>query len=202
MLEHIVPRIPLPAQTGIDWAAVPALTLAHAPWLPPCDVRAIAQVCHDGQTLYLRMQAAESPVRAQLTGPLAPVCEDSCLEFFLAPDADDPRYLNFEWNPNGALFLGFGAQRETRVRQIVSDPDALLAPRPFATAQGWGIEFRVPASFVRLYMPGFALRGACDANFYKCGDRTAQPHYLAWAPLSSDQPDFHRRGDFGRLWFA
>ncbi|MGN0997010.1 MAG: carbohydrate-binding family 9-like protein [Candidatus Ventricola sp.] len=187
--------------TTPDWDAVPAVTLTHQRWLPPCDIAARAQACHDGERLFVRMQARERDIRATLTGPLEPVCQDSCLEFFFAPDPADGRYLNFEWNPLGTLFFGFGGGRGSRVRQVPQDVQALLAPRPFTTAEGWGIEFGIPASLIRLYWPGFALEGEAAGNFYKCGDSTVTPHYLAWAPLSSDAPDFHRRGDFGRLIF-
>lgn len=187
--------------TTLDWDAVPAVTLTHQRWLPPCDIAAKAQACHDGERLYVRMEARERDIRATLTGPLEPVCQDSCLEFFFAPDPADGRYLNFEWNPLGTLFFGFGLGRGSRVRQAPEDAQALLSPRPFTTAQGWGIEFGIPASLIRLYWPGFTLSGEAAGNFYKCGDCTATPHYLAWAPLSSDAPDFHRRGDFGKLIF-
>ena len=43
------------------------------------------------------------------------------------------------------------------------------------------------------------MGGAMAGNFYKCGDETPHPHYLAWSALSSDHPDFHRRQDFGQL---
>ena len=184
-----------------DWARVPSVQLAHQPWLSPCAVAAGAQACHDGERLFVRLEAKESPVRATLEGPLAQVCCDSCLEFFFAPDASDARYLNFEWNPLGTLFLGFGAGRPTRVRQIVRDASTLFAVHPFETQDGWGVEFAIPVSFVRLYFPGFVLLGEAAGNFYKCGDETQTPHYLAWAPLSSAQPDFHRRQDFGTLRF-
>ena len=188
--------------TAPDWDAVPAVTLTHQRWLPPCDIAAKAQACHDGERLFVRMEARERDIRATLTGPLEPVCQDSCLEFFFAPDPADKRYFNFEWNPLGTLYLGFGAERGSRVRQLVRDKDALFAPRPFRTADGWGIEFAIPASFIALYFPGFALRGEAAGNFYKCGDRTERPHYLAWAKLTSDHPDYHRRQDFGTLRFG
>lgn len=88
--------------------------------------------------------------------------------------------------------LGFGAERPTRVRQIVKKPEELFRAKPFTTAGGWGIAFQVPFSFVRLYFPEFAP-GESAGNFYKCGDQTPTPHFLAWAPLSSPTPDFHRR---------
>lgn len=184
-----------------DWRAVPSVTLTHAPWLTPCDIAAQAQVCHDGERIHVRMQAKERAVRATLTGPLEQVCDDSCLEFFFAPLAGDGRYFNFEWNRLGTLYLGFGAERHTRVRQIVRDADGLFAPAPFDTEDGWGIEFVLPVSFIRLYMPAFALPCEAACNFYKCGDRTEIPHYLAWSPLTSDRPDFHRRQDFGTIVF-
>lgn len=195
-MEYTVKRVDRP-----DWEKIPAVMLAHQPWLAPCDVAASAQLCHDGENLCVRMTAREKDVRATLTGPLDQVCEDSCLEFFLAPKADDVRYFNFEWNRLCNAYIGFGAARETRVRQIVRDPRALFAPAAFDTADGWGIEYRIPAAFIRMYMPDFELRGEAACNFYKCGDRTKTPHYLAWAKLTSDAPDYHRRWDFGRLIF-
>ena len=193
----IVRRMDVP-----DWSAAEVLRLAHQPWLAPCAIEATAQVCHDGEALYVRMEAVEAEIRATLTGPLDQVCNDSCLEFFFAPKADDPRYFNFEWNPLGNAYVGFGAERRTRVRQILKDPQGTFAPAPFRTETGWGIEFRIPASFIRLYMPDFALTGEAACNFYKCGDETKTPHYLAWSPLTSDAPDYHRRQDFGRMILA
>ncbi len=185
-----------------DWPRIPEVRLTHTGWLEPCPITAKAQICHDGQTLWVRMEAEESPIRATLTGPLDPVCTDSCLEFFFAPDPEDKRYFNFEFNPLGNLCLGFGAERPTRMRIILKDAAALLAPTPFETGRGWGIEFRIPLSFIRLYFPDFSFSGVSHANFYKCGDSTPVPHYLAWAPLSTDTPDYHRRQDFGTLSFA
>ena len=184
-----------------DWAHVPSVTLNHTPWLAPCDIAATAQACHDGEKLHVRMTAKESAIRATLTGPLEQVCNDSCLEFFFAPCLGDARYFNFEWNPLGTLYLGFGAERKTRVRQVVRSAQELFAPKPFETEDGWGIEFSIPASFIRLYVPGFALSGEAACNFYKCGDKTEIQHYLAWAPLTSEKPDYHRRQDFGLLKF-
>ena len=77
----------------------------------------------------------------------------------------------------------------------------LFAPVTLDTADGWGIEYRIPKKYIQMYMPDFEMHGEAACNFYKCGDETETPHYLAWAPLSSDTPDYHRRQDFGRLIF-
>lgn len=184
-----------------EWEKIPAVTLTHQPWLAPCDIEASAQLCHDGENLYVRMTAKEKNIRATLTEPLSQVCNDSCLEFFFAPKTDDARYFNFEWNRLLSVYVGFGGARKTRARQILKDPKALFAPAAFDTADGWGIEYRIPKAYIQMYMPDFELRGEAACNFYKCGDETETPHYLAWAPLSSDTPDYHRRQDFGKLIF-
>lgn len=182
-----------------DWTVVPAVQLNHTGWLKASPVEAKAQVCCDGEELWVRMEAKEQPIRATLTGKLDAVCTDSCLEFFLAPRVNDARYFNFEFNPLGTLYLGFGGERATRVRQIVKDAEKTFSPRPFFTDEGWGIEFRIPISFLRVYDPELVFAGEMHCNFYKCGDLTEAPHYLAWAPLSSETPDYHRRQDFGIL---
>lgn len=184
---------------GSCWENIPAVELHHTGWLEAAPVRAWARMCHDGENLYVAMEAEESPVRATLSGLLDQVCDDSCLEFFFAPDAEDERYFNFEWNPLGALNLGFGGARATRVRQIVKKPQELFQPKVWQAGDRWGIQFRVPVEFVQRYFPRFCLKEAGAANFYKCGDQTVRPHYLAWSPLTTDTPDYHRRGDFGCL---
>lgn len=196
-MEYFVKRVDV-----LEWTGVNRAELVHTGWLEPAPIRAWAQLCHDGESLYVRMEAEEAPVRATLSGVLDPVCDDSCLEFFFAPDSGDSRYFNFEFNPLGTLNLGFGGPRPTRVRQIVKNPEELFRPRSFQTGQGWGIQYRIPEEFIRRYFPAFRLTGQCGCNFYKCGDKTKRPHYLSWNPMSTGTPDFHRRQDFGVLKFG
>ena len=196
MSSYVVRKVSAP-----DWSAVEKVELAHQPWLTPCAIRAWAQICHDEEYLYIRMEAEEKNIRATLTGLLDAVCTDSCMEFFFAPCAGDKRYFNFEWNKLGALNFGFGAERATRVRQVVKDAKAMFDPKPFDTEKGWGIEYRVPKALVKMYFPDAQFAGEAAGNFYKCGDLTEKEHYMAWAPMTSEKPDFHRRGDFGVLIF-
>lgn len=184
-----------------DWSVIETAEMKHQPWLAPCDIEAKAQLCHDGEKLHVRLEAKEANIRAEQAGALDQVCNDSCLEFFFAPKADDKRYFNFEVNLLGNIYVGFGAERPTRVRQIVKNPKALFDPKPFRTEKGWGIEYKVPLSYIQLYMPDAVFAGEAACNFYKCGDLTEKPHYLAWAPLTSEKPDYHRRWDFGKLIF-
>ena len=71
-------------------------------------------------------------------------------------------------------------------------------PRP---PDGWEIFYEIPASFVQLFVPDFALKPGAElrANCYKCGDLTPKPHYLSWNPVTSQTPDFHRPQVFGQM---
>ena len=188
-------------QTMVNWEAIPAVELHHTGWLEQAPVRAWAKLCCDDHAIWVRMEAEESPVRATLHDPLDEVYQDSCLEFFLAPNPKDNRYFNFEFNPLGNVYLAFGSIRPTRVRQIVASKEELFCPEPFYTEKGWGITYRIPFSFIQNYFPAFEPRGEMAGNFYKCGDLTQQPHYLSWMTMHTDTPDFHRRQDFGTLRF-
>ncbi len=195
-MEYIIP-----IQSQVDWSTVPTVEITHCGWTPETDIHAQAQLSCDGSALHVRMTAQEKHIRATITGDLEQVCNDSCLEFFFAPKADDNRYFNFEWNKLGALSLSFGTLRATRVRQVPKKAQELFAFHAFDTADGWGVEYQIPLSFLQTYYPDYTFTGDAAGNFYKCGDETETVHYLSWNPMTSETPDFHRRGDFGTLHF-
>ena len=122
------------------------------------------------------------------------------MEFFFAFGADE-RYFNFEINPNGCIELGFGPDRKTRVRLCHKAERETFQPCCVRAADGWTAEYCLPLDFFRLFYPDFRLvpgvrfRGNC----YKCGDRTEHPHYLAWNPVNTLSPDFHRPEFLGEM---
>ena len=52
-------------------------------------------------------------------------------------------------------------------------------------------------SYGELSLKGKTLR----ANFYKCGDKLQQMHFLSWNPIDVPKPDFHRPDFFGEVTF-
>ena len=184
-----------------DWAAVPELEAGRILWKPDCGIRASGRFCHDSLALYVNLRAAEKQIRAEYTAPLSPVCRDSCLEFFFMPE-DEDRYFNFEINPNGCLYIGFGRGREDSTALYRENMRQLFGIRTERTPDGWEAFYRIPLSFLRLFMPDFAFEGSLRANVYKCGDLTEREHYLSWNPVTSETPDFHRPADFGRMTFG
>lgn len=180
------------------WSDVEALAIDENLWLPPTDISARAQIAHTPNALRVLMTARERAVRAVERGQLGHPWEDSCLELFLSPVAGDLRYINIEFNPNACLRLGLG---DGHFRTQLLPEQDWLEPRAFATDDGWGIEYRVPYAFLRTLFPGFdpGPGTILRANCFKCGDRTERPHFLAWNPVTSDTPNFHRPRDFGEM---
>ena len=190
----------MPAAGRPVWENIPALEVSECLWLPECGIRMTQQLCYDDTGIYIRQRAWEQHLRTQVRDPLGPVCEDSCMEFFFSPAADG-RYFNVECNPIGCLYFGFGAQRESRMRLLLKDPAAVLSLETALHPDGWEVRYRLPLVFLRMFYPDLTLRSGFrfTANCYKCGDKTDTPHYLAWNPVTSPTPDFHRPRDFGEM---
>ena len=188
-------------QSSPDWDLIPELSADNILWKPDCGIRAFGQFCYDDSNLYVHLRAVEKEIRAELTAPLSPVYQDSCLEFFFMPDAGD-RYFNFEINPNGCLYIEFGHNRSDRFVLYRSDIPDRFDIRTARTEDGWEIFYQIPLEFIRLFYPEFEFSGALRANVYKCGDQTVKSHYLSWNPITSEKPDFHRPEDFGIMHFT
>lgn len=188
-----------------NWAEHESLPIDTLLWTDSIDVTAQAQICYDDENFYLRLEATEPHIRMvnKETDLLAEVCEDSCLEFFLQP-THRVDYFNFEINPNRAIYLGFGPDLPNNIRQIVPDVQDLLDIQTTLTEDGWFVTYKVPFALIRRFFPDFApAKGTkVRANFYKCGDLTVKPHFLAWNPIDSEFPAFHVPRDFGCLIFG
>ena len=186
-----------------DWNAIPVMPIDNLLWTDSIDITAQAQLCWDADYLYVRLEAWEKEIRMEETGALAEVCEDSCLEFFVQPTARE-EYFNLEINPNGAIYFGYGRNLPSLVRLIVQDARELLDIRVEFTAGGWVLTYRLPFAFIRRFFPEFAPEKGDEvrANFYKCGDETVKPHYLAWNPVPVEPYTFHIPEGFGCLIFG
>ena len=185
-----------------DWNTVPVLKMENNLFSSESDVTATAQVCYDETALYVKLQAVETQIRAELTGALDEICEDSCLEFFFSPMEGDNRYFNLEVNPNGAMYFGFGTSVQNLYRLVPENHP--IKPVIERTADGWSVEYAVPAEFVRLFFPSFVLKPGktIRANFFKCGELTPVPHWRCWNFIPTERKTFHCPDCFGLLQLA
>ena len=213
MAEYIIRRLaaPLPSLAGRSFdpdacAALRALdpaSIACYPWDESgYRPEARAFVGWDEGGLQALLCAWEATIQARETRVGGPVCVDSCLEFFFAPFPEsDARYLNIEVNPAGTAHIGLGEGRAPR-RVWTEVPEGFDVSVSRHAGGWWAVRYTIPAAFLReIYggvpAPGAAMRG----NFYKC-DESLHPHFGAWNPVTTPQPDFHRPECFGVLRLA
>ena len=155
---------------------------------------------HDGKILHLRYEVGEQSVKAEEGTPGNAVFRDSCVEFFIKPSADDPHYYNFEWNAIGTLLLACRTCRqdpENAPREVLDSVKAVssLGSATFAERKGnvrWTLDIEIPIT--ALWNAGIKSWDGmkAKANFYKCGDGLSVPHYVTWAPVGTEKPDYHR----------
>ena len=128
---------------------------------------------------------------------------DSCVEFFVE-DPDGRLYYNFEINPLGKVLAARGASRTGRVQRPREEMQQILRTAQLEGEQdfeggiwNWRVTLVIP--FELIGVDSEALPEQLRANFYKCGDKTAHPHYVSWNPVETPAPDFHRPEYFGQL---
>jgi hypothetical protein len=130
--------------------------------------------------------------------------EDSCCEFFIG-NPFDGTYCNFEITCIGTLRVGNGTGRIGRTFQ---NPDRIKDVIRFSTLPrkeidlsgkifGWSVALAIPFDFIGIDPANLPIR--LMGNFYKCGDKTAHPHFLSWNKIKTSKPDFHRPEYFGEL---
>lgn len=184
-----------------NWNVLEKAALDCRLWGYPTDVAAYGQLAYGPDRLYVHLHADERQQRAENRGLLDQPCEDSCLEFFFRPVAEDPRYLNIEMNPNRCLYLGIGTGRDDLTRLLPPGGADQLHAHVERSEAHWDLYYELPYALLRLFFPDFTPSGTITGNFYHCGDLTVQEHYLSWNPLTCPDPDFHRPEYFGQLHF-
>lgn len=171
------------------------------PYAPRCSVR----IAYSDQGLLLHYSVQGFDIRTLSPGDGNYVHEDSCVEFFMQREQGQA-YINFEFNAAGVCYAAHHASPSEAI---------LLSPQEFASIQrlatfsgqkreesgaivSWELSTLIPWET----MGYIAIPEYLWANFYKCGDKTAHPHFLSWAPIDEPAPAFHRPQFFGKLILA
>ncbi len=170
--------------------------IADFPWLSeyPASPETRVTVSYDKSGFDLHFVSSETSVRAIETEPNSMVYRDSCMEAFWQFDPEnDPRYINFEINPNGAVY---SAVSYDRAQSVCIDPAdiAMLKVSTCVREDGWEIHCHIPVEYIQKQIPTYRHEAGAHlrANFYKCGDMTDHPHFGCFQHIEWSQPDFHR----------
>lgn len=162
------------------------------------------QVAHDGECLYFYYRVTGEIVRAMNTEDFGSVWEDSCVEFFMQREGEKV-YRNFECNILGVLLAAHHETREiatrltTEVQSIIRQSSITRRYEDGRQVSDWTLYLEIPK-----HAMGFASHESLAgqkirANFYKCGDKTAEPHFISWNPIDLTNPNFHVPQFFGLL---
>ena len=174
------------------------------PYCPEVEVEMTAKK----NSLHLCFNVKEKCIRAEVTEINGPVHTDSCVEFFISPFSDG-NYYNFEFNCIGVTHVEYGPNRENRknlpekwVKKIKTNSS--LGNKSFSSKEGdfsWSLNVIIPSEcFIHDDIESFKNLNA-SANFYKCGDKTSDPHFISWKPIKTPSPDFHRYDFLYKLKF-
>ena len=161
-------------------------------------------IAHSAKYLYIDFFVRCNYLRAENSANQSPVCEDSCVEFFVDPKKDG-EYWNFEFNCIGAV--NSSHRRERKNKTALTDAElarihryASCGTRPFRELEGiftWNLLVAIPLDLMGIEYKGAPIE--MKGNFYKCAAATSAPHYLSWNPMGGERPDFHRPQDFGDI---
>lgn len=166
---------------------------------------ASVSLAHDSNYLFLNFMTCGEHLKALVDNDQGPVSKDSCVEFFVSPVPDSPQYWNFEFNCIGRINASHRTARPTPTRLSETELSTILTwpsagTQPFDELSGvhtWSILIAIPLSLIGVKYNGREV--AMTGNFYKCGSATSSPHYLSWAPINTEKPDFHQPSFFAPI---
>ncbi len=199
-ISKSIDKLPLNHIDVVNWA--------EYPFKPEVSFR----IGYSKGALYIKYFVREPAVRAVNHEPNSEVWEDSCCEFFC--DFDGKGYYNLETNCIGTQLFGYGksmADRElaakSRTRADVSlinkiRKSSTLGSEPFDVKTGdfsYEIVMAIPVDVFYEHNISFVKGMTFKANFYKCGDKTPEMHFLSWNPIGVGSPNFHLPEFFGEI---
>lgn len=215
MKKLFVPKIEIPSNADIQYISeklketntedIACLNWADKyPYKP--DVH--FHIAHNNKAIFLQYGVQEKEIRATVTEDNGRVWTDSCVEFFLSFDKGS-HYYNAEFSCIGKALLGYrqsGDQAIHAPTNIMESIERLssLGVETITKQLGdykWTLTLVIPlTAFWKSniqHLSGQSIMG----NFYKCGDDLTTPHFISWAPISTDKPSFHQPHYFGEIIF-
>jgi hypothetical protein len=197
-----------------QWKGIPHVDIVnYMGSIPAFSPSVQAKMMYNTDNLFVIFHVKDRYVRC-ITGECnGPVWEDSCVEFFFAPDPKFPeRYFNLEINCGGTPLMHYNIIPNNEIIKIVTDDIKKIEiahslpqiiNQEITDPISWTIEYRIPVNMLKKYSnvtnpkPGIEWR----ANFYKIAENNSNPHYITWSVVKNDLPDFHKPQFFGLLRF-
>jgi hypothetical protein len=178
--------------------------LSFTPWSKfPYKPEVAFSIAYNKEYIFLKYYVAEKQIRANANQINGPVWEDSCVEFFISLE-EGGGYYNIEFNCIGTGLIGYGKSRKERERldpEVVNKVKTMSVIRPSSNKIEWELTLAIPTE-VFIHQKHISLNNCkCRANFYKCGDKLDDPHFVTWSDIETTEPDFHRPEFFSTIIF-
>jgi len=154
-----------------------------------------AKLMYSDYGIHVRMETDEDPIYATHTKQNGDICTDSCMELFIRPNENDPRYINFEFNPFGTMYLGLCTSRYD-----YTNPDYdkyYFEVKNDVNYKKWVLNYTIPFEFINSIFGSYTK--TMYANMYKCGDGVNTTHRVTCFPVGTEKPDFHRPEYFQKI---
>jgi len=166
----------------------------------------VFDIARGDKDLYIHYFVRGLSLRAMADEDGESVHTDSCVEFFMR-SKDDLYYTNFEFNCIGTCLAARGQGRHGRVPFTSNEYRKIrryttIQREAFAEKMGlhaWELTVAIP--FELMGLDASNLPDRIRGNFYKCADKTANPHYVTWSPINLPAPDYHCPEHFGEIRF-
>ncbi len=200
--------INVPSLSSIDEAdqKLTYYDISNDPWgSGSSDCVARFTMGHTGTVLFLKFRIEESFLRVKTRANNGSVHFDNCVEFFFAFPGDD-HYYNLEFNCLGSVKAAFGLGRTNRnplpdeVVNTIADKISITLNNVNAERKiCWELTVLLEIN-VFIFHKYKSFSGlSCRGNFTTCGEKLPDPHFLSWANINSEKPDFHRKEFFGNI---
>ncbi len=179
------------------WDAAEVAVLEQINWPDVCthNPGMQARILYSDFGIHIKMTTQEKPIVARETKQNGNVYMDSCMEFFFRPNENDARYLNFEFNAFGTMYLAIRTNRNDPVHP--SEDKRYFGVVSDVTEDEWSLMFTVPFEFIDREFGNHTK--TIYGNLFKCGDKSQHLHYVTYYPIRIDVPDYHRPDFFDKF---
>lgn len=214
-----VSKLTRPMKIDADWnkpqwkKAKPVVIQNYMGDIPAFKPEAKAKIMYDDENIYVIFQVKDRFVRCLTDRINGPVYKDGAVEFFFAPDQAQPLlYFNLETNCGGTPLMHFNLVPRKESKRLTEDDIkkveiAASLPRiidpELKEPVTWTLEYKIPLELLEKYASVTRPAKGVEwrANFYKIAENSSNPHYITWALVENEKPDFHKPQFFGKLIF-
>ena len=193
-----------------DWAVAPSVGSFVFPWWTSGDKEQTeVKLLWNDTYLYIAIIVQDTYIWADHNDTNSWTYLDDAVEFFWNPNPEAGNiYYFFEMNCAGNLLCVYDyygndfLKNKAMVPRIATNVSGTVN-KDSDRDTGWTLEIAIRFSdYTELSKRTAPLPGdTWRVNLNRCGGKT-NPQYSQWSPSQTENPNFHRPEDFGRLFFS